>query len=321
MTEPASLRIVFMGSPDFAVPIFEAVARRHAVVLAVTQPDRPAGRGRTLRPPPVKQAAEARGVPVLQPTAVRTWAFRERLAEAAPDALVVAAYGRILPGPVLAVPRLGAWNVHASLLPAWRGAAPIQWSILSGDPETGVTLMRMDEGMDTGDSALQRRIPISEQDTAGSLSERLAALGAEAITEALTGLAQGTLTWTPQDHERASYAPPLKKADGRLDFRQEARAVSCRARGVDPWPGAHAPLQDARGTRTVKLFAPRLCDPSEADAEASPGEILGLDDHGLRVRCGSGAVSFGAVQVPGKRRVDAADAVRGRALQPGQRFE
>lgn len=327
MAASRPFRVVFMGSPEFAVPVFEAVAEAHQVIAAVTQPDRPAGRGRSLRPPPVKVAAEARAVPVIQPRAVRTRSFRDRLSDLGADLFVVAAYGRILPEPLLEVPPLGAYNVHGSLLPAWRGAAPIQWSLLSGDAETGVTIMRMDAGMDTGDIALQRRTPIHDADTAGSLSERLATLGAEAMLEALARLADGRLDCVAQDHARASAAPPLRKADGRLDFSASARAVSCRARGVDPWPGAHATLARHGGSLTVKLFEPRVLPPGAAPPDASPeqatgpGSVLGLDEHGVAVRCGQGVVSFAAVQLPGRRRIAARDAFAGRALRAGQRFE
>jgi len=322
-SEPGSnsppLRVIFMGSPDFAVPVFEAVANAHEVVAVVSQPDRRAGRGRKLRPPPVKVSAQARGVEVLQPTAIKTAAFREALQAYRADVFVVAAYGRILTPALLEVPPKGCWNVHASLLPAWRGAAPIQWALIHGDAETGVTIMRMDAGMDTGDIALQRRIPIRDEDTVATLSTRLSALGAEAILEAIQRLQQGRLETTPQDHHRATRAPMLTKDDGHLDFRQPACEVACRTRGVDPWPGAHARLGTAPDAPRVKLFHPRLADPDAAGVGA-PGELLCLDDHGLVVACGDGAVSFAELQLPGRKRLPAQAVLAGRSLQLGERL-
>ncbi|MFH2010095.1 MAG: methionyl-tRNA formyltransferase [bacterium] len=316
------LRVIFMGSPDFAVPTLEALAERHEVVAVVAQPDRPAGRGRKLTAPPVKTSALARQIPVLQPTRVKTDSFREELVALAADVAVIAAYGRILPAAVLDTPRLGSYNVHASLLPRGRGAAPIQWSIIHGDEQTGVTIMKMDAGMDTGDIALQRTVPISDTDTGGSLSQTLARLGADALLEALERLASGALPLTPQNHAQATQAPMLQKADGRLDWRLSARLVSCRARGVDPWPGAHAHLRsderdehDEHKPRLVKLF-----DPAVTNGAGVSGEILGLDDHGLVVACGEGAVSFAELQLPGRKRLPARAVLAGRALEPGDRL-
>lgn len=306
MTAP--LTVVYMGSAAFAAVVFEAVAERHEIVAAVSQPDRPAGRGRKLTPPPVAVAARLRDIPVLQPTAIRTAAFRERLAALRADVAVVAAYGRILPGPVLETPRLGSYNVHASLLPWGRGAAPIQWAIIDGLQTTGVTVIRMDEGMDTGDIALQRTLEIGPKDTAGSLAERLAVLGAEAMLEGLDRLAAGSLPLTPQDEGAATVARLLTKDDGRLDWTVGARQVSCRARGVDPWPGAHARW----GDQTVKLFGPTI-----AQGDGPPGELLGLGDDGLRVACGEGAVSFAEAQLPGRKRLPAAAVLAGQKLRVG----
>jgi methionyl-tRNA formyltransferase len=248
---------------------------------------------------------------------------------------VVAAYGRILTPAVLDLPALGCWNVHASLLPAWRGAAPIQWSIIAGDRETGISIMKMDAGLDTGDVALQRTEPICEDDTAATLSARLSRLGAESIREALERLREGALPTTPQRDEGATYAPLLTKADGHLDFRATARTVSCRARGVDPWPGAYAQLGDAPDASRIKLFSPRAverpsgdADRDVADREAGdhdaadraspvPGCILGLDAHGLVVACGEGAVSFGELQLPGRKRLPADAVMAGRGLEIG----
>jgi len=297
-----------MGSPAFAATIFEGVADRYEIVAAVTQPDRPAGRGQKLTPPPVKVAATARGIPVHQPTAIKTAAFREWLAALQADVSVVAAYGRILPGPVLETPRLGTYNVHASLLPWGRGAAPIQWAIIDGLQSTGVTIMRLDRGMDTGAIALQRAVEIGPNDTAGSLAERLAVLGAEAMVEGLDRLARAELPLTPQDHGAATVARLLTKADGRLDWAVGAHGVSCRARGVSPWPGAQARWGDL----PVKLFGPTV-----VEGNGAPGTLLALGDHGLIVACGEGAVAFAEVQLPGRRRLPAAAVLAGQKLRVG----
>jgi len=304
-------RVLFMGSPEFAVPTLEALTAYHEVVAAVAQPDRPAGRGRKLTAPPVKTSALAHQIPVLQPTRVKTDSFRAELAALNADVAVVAAYGRILPEAVLETPRLGSYNVHASLLPTGRGAAPIQWSIIQGDEQTGVTIMKMDRGMDTGDIALQHTTPISERDTAGSLSQTLSELGAKAMLEALERLASGELPLIPQDHAQATLAPMLQKTDGRLDWTLPARLVSSRARGVDPWPGAQA----QSGDRLVKLF-----DPVVTSGTGAPGEILDVDEHGYMVACGEGSVSFAELQLPGRKRLPAQAVLAGRSLKPGDRL-
>lgn len=304
-----TLRVVFMGSPAFAATVFEAVADHHEVVAVVSQPDRPAGRGRKLTPPPVKVAALARDLPVLQPTAIKTVAFRERLAALEADVAVVAAYGRILPEQVLETPRLGSYNAHASLLPWGRGAAPIQWALIDGLARTGVTIMRMDAGMDTGDIARQHSLDIGPQDTAGSLAERLASLGAGAMVEALDGLATaGGLALSPQDESAATQARLLTKADGRLVWTAAAHQVSGRARGVDPWPGPHARW----GDQTVKLFGPTV-----RPDRGAPGTLLGVQDAGLVVACGDGAVAFAEVQLPGRKRLAAAAVMAGQKLRTG----
>jgi len=309
----AALRAVFFGSPAFAVPSLRAVAADTTLVAVVSQPDRPAGRGQAATPPAVKVAAAALGVPVIQPEKVRTPETEAALAALGADIFVVVAYGRILPQQLLDLPRLGAWNVHASLLPKLRGAAPIQWSLIRGDSESGVAIMRMEAGLDTGPVAAMRALPIADDDTGGTLSEKLSVLGAGLLSETLPAIAEGRVTLAPQDDARATLAPLLTKADGHLTFDRPARVVSAHARGVDPWPGASAIL----GGEPLKLFAPRVVDsPGEPD-NAQPGEVLGLRPEGLAVACAGGAIAFGELQLPGRRRLPAAAVLAGRPIPAG----
>ena len=304
------LRAVLFGSPAFAVPSLRAVAADTELLAVVSQPDRPAGRGREPAAPAVKVAAAALGVPVLQPEKLRTQDIAATLAAYAADVFVVVAYGRILPQALLDLPRLGPFNVHASLLPKLRGAAPIQWSIIRGDAQTGVSIMRMEAGLDTGPVGATRALAIADDDTAGTLSARLADVGAALLRDTLPAIAGGSLVLTPQDDAAATLAPPLAKSDGRLRFDAAAGAVSAQARGVDPWPGATALLAG----EPLKLFAPRVVD---AAAGGRPGEVLGLRSEGLAVACGEGAVAFGEMQLAGRRRMPAAAVLTGRAIAPG----
>lgn len=306
-----------MGSPAFAVPALEAVRARHDVALVVTQPDRPAGRGKRTSPPPVKVAAERAGIPVMQPRATKKAAFPEALRETSADLGVVVAYGRILTRAALSAFPRGCLNIHASLLPEYRGAAPIPRAIRAGERETGVTIMRLDEGMDTGPILAARREPIRDDDTAASLSERLSALGAELLVEVMADVEAGRAAETPQDEAAATYAPPLSKAEGAIEWSRPAREVRDHIRAMDPWPGAVAAL---RG-EVVALFSPRLAEAAEAGdaAGAAPGEILGARRE-LVIACGEGAIAVGEVRPPGKRRMPAGDFARGRALGPGERF-
>ena len=302
------LRIVFFGSPEFAVPALAAVAERHEVVAVVTQPDRPAGRGAKLQPPAVKAHATARGLPVLQPAKLRDGVIAGKLSALSPDLFVVVAYGRILPPDLLAVPRLGPWNVHASILPRFRGAAPIQWAVIRGEAMTGVTIMRMEEGLDTGPVAALAREPIRADDTASSLAARLAPLGARLLIETMPRIADGSVALREQDHAIATFAPPLTKADGQLDFRQPAHVVSARARGVDPWPGATILLDG----EPAKMFVPTL-----ADGQGQPGEVLGLRPQGLAIACGTGVIAFSEIQLPGHKRMSAKALLSGHPIPPG----
>jgi methionyl-tRNA formyltransferase len=305
------LRTIFMGSPEFAVPTLAALLRTEEVVAVVTQPDKPKGRGQGLQPPAVKTAALAAGVPVLQPERIggeRGAAARAELAALAPELIVVAAYGKILPRALLDLPPLGCLNVHGSILPRYRGAAPIQWAIIRGERETGITIMRMDEGLDTGAMLLTATLPITDDDTAGSLEAKLAPLGAGLLADALVGLKAGALPATPQDHALATLAPRLTKDDGRVDFTLPARAVADRVRGVDPWPGAVTLLNGER----LALFAPRL-----VSGRGAAGAVLGADRDGLLVACGEGAVGFRELQLPGRKRLPAAAFLAGRPVAPG----
>lgn len=312
-------RCVFFGSPAFAVPSLRRLVERAAVDVCavVTQPDRPAGRGQTLNEPAVKEAARRLipGVPVLQPEKIRTGDFEATLRALHADLFVVVAYGRILPPSILDLPRLGPWNVHASLLPRWRGAAPIQWSVIAGDAEAGVAIMRMEEGLDTGPVAAMTRTPIAEEETAGTLAIRLAELGAELLVTTLPRILDGRVVLTAQDETQVTVARLLRKEDGLLDFTQPAQAVAARARGVDPWPGAMATLQGA----PVKLFGARAVGGASAGA-AAPGTVLGIDGDGLRVACGPGVVSFAEVQLAGRKRLPAAVVATGRSIAPGARL-
>ncbi len=306
-----ALRLVFAGTPEFSVPCFEAcLASGAEVVAAYTQPDRPAGRGRRLTPSPVKRAALAAGVAVEQPPSLRPAKVRQALAAYRPDLLVVVAYGLILPREVLAIPRLDCWNVHASALPRWRGAAPIQRAILAGDAETGVDLMRMEAGLDTGPVMLQRRTPIHRDDTGGSLHDRLAALGAELLAEGLRRtLAGESLLATPQPATGVTYAHKLDKAEAKLDFSRPAIELERQVRAFDPWPVAEGVVAG----ETLRIWAARAI---EQDHDAVPGSVLAAGRDGIDLACGSGALRITAVQRAGGKRIGVLDYLNAR---PGLR--
>lgn len=311
-----SYTIVFMGTPDFAVPCLETLHHsRHRVVQVVTQPDRPQGRGRRVYPPPVKTAALRLGLPVVQPQKIKTAEFIETIDRLHPDLMVVVAYGRILPKALLEIPPAGCINVHASLLPLYRGAAPIHWAIINGETETGITTMVMDEGMDTGDILLTATEPIVPEDTAATLHDRLAVLGARVLDDTLERLADGRLTPQPQPHARASLAPILKKEDGLIDWHQPADRIYDRIRGLTPWPGAFTFYDHKR----LKLFKAAV-QPSHGPA-AAPGTILpGFPDE-LRVATGNGLIRLLEVQGESGNRLSTEEYLRGHALPAGTRFE
>jgi len=302
-----SLRVVFAGTPEFAVPCLQACRASGADVVAVyTQPDRPAGRGRKLAASPVKEAALAAGIPVEQPESFKAEADRERLAAYAPDLMVVVAYGLILPRKVLAIPRLGCWNVHASLLPRWRGAAPIQRAILAGDSESGVDLMQMEAGLDTGPVLVERRTPIGADDTGGSLHDRLSALGADALAEGLRRtLAGEILTPRAQPEDGVMYAHKLDKAEARLDFSLAATELERKVRAFDPWPVAEA---DVAGER-LRIWSARAI---EGVPGVPAGEVIAASRAGIDVACAEGALRLTAVQRAGGRRIGAADYLNAR---------
>ncbi len=307
------MRVVFMGSGAFAVPSLEALLDSgHEVAALVTQPDREKGRGQELAAPPTKAVALGRGIPVLQPRRVREPEAREALRGLRPELQVVVAFGQILPKEVIELAPLGTVNVHASLLPRYRGAAPIQWAIARGETETGVTTMRIDEGLDTGPTLLQQRLAIGPEETAAALEPRLARLGADLLLATVRGLADGTLEARPQDHAQATLAPLLRKEDGRVDWSQPAPAVACRARGFFPWPGAFT-FHEAR---LLKLIHVRALDAPAAPA--APGTILGVSPDGLTVACGQGTqLQVIEVQPESRRAMPASAWAAGAHLRPG----
>jgi len=298
------MRAVFMGSPEFALPSLEALAAHHSVVGVVTQPDRPAGRGRKLQPSAVKTRALALGLPVLEPERVRAEASLEQLNSLHPELIVVAAFGQILPASLLAIPARGCLNVHASLLPRWRGAAPIQAAILHGDETSGVTIMRMDVGLDTGPILAQGAAPIQPQETGGELSGRLAALGAKLLMDTLPPYLDGILQPRPQDETLATLAPMLKKADGRLDVRRDAEWLVRQVRAYEPWPGSFLDLQQGR------LLVRRAHSvPPEADGQP-PGTLATIAGFPA-VYTGMGLLVLDLVQPPGKRPMSGEAYLRG----------
>ncbi len=305
-----TLRIVFMGTPDFSVPtLAEVLGAGHEVVAAYTQPSRPAGRGMAERLSPVARFAANAGIPVKSSTSLKREAEQQEFASLNADAAVVVAYGLLLPRPVLAAPRLGCFNLHASVLPRWRGAAPIQRAIMAGDAETGVMVMRMEEGLDTGPVCLAEPVAIGPEVTAGELHDELARRGASLMVRALGGLERGLLECTPQPGEGATYAAKIDKAEAHIDFTRPAREVHNLIRGLSPFPGAWFEATAAGKIERVKVLRAGL-----ADGSGIPGEVL---DDALTVACGSGAVRLLELQRAGKRPMGAADFLRGFSLARG----
>ncbi len=305
------LRIIFMGTPDFAVPSLQAlIDNNENVVAVVTQPDRPKGRGRKLTPPPVKILAQKAGIPVLQPIKVKTKEYLEQLRSFKPDLILVTAYGRILPAAVLALPTLGAINVHGSLLPKYRGAAPVQWAILNGETETGITIMQMDTGLDTGDILLPGCLPILEDDTTASLAPKLAKLGGELLIEALSKLRASQLKPIKQDNSNFSLARLLTKDDGIIDWQQSAWSISCQIRGLDPWPTASTSLQEKR----LRLYSPKLI---QQPCTQKPGTIIKANKEGLLIACGENCLLVSEIQKDGSKRMLVDAFLQGQGIEEG----
>ncbi len=313
------MRVLYIGSGGIGLPVLESLLQPgsgHEVVGVVTQPDKPAGRHQTLTPPPTKVLAEAHGVPVFQPRRIREPGALEPLAALRPEVAVVMAYGQILPKSVLELPTVACINLHASLLPLHRGAAPIQADIVTGQREGGITIIWMDEGLDTGDILLTRPLPIRRRETGGTLHDRLALLAPEALAEALALLAAGAASRTVQDHAHATYAAKLSRESGRLHWEAPARELERTIRAMNPWPAASTTLPDGR---RLKVFS-AICHQRNLPADAAPGTLLRADARGLLVAAGQGALLLREVQPEGKRRMAAGDFLRGNPLAVGERM-
>ncbi len=311
------LRIVFMGTAQLSRASLQALLDWPGcqIVTVVTQPDRRSGRDLQVRPPPVKELALARQLPVLQPERARDEGFIGTVRQLGPDLLVVAAYGQILPQALLDVPRFGSVNVHTSLLPKYRGAAPIQWALLNDEPETGVTIMRMDAGLDTGDILSLERTPLDRTDTAETVHDRLACLGAQLLVRTLPDFVAGKIQGRPQAADQASYAPKIKKEDGRIDWNQSARSIWNRVRGLAPWPGAFTFLPRQPRPDLLKLWHAQV-----AECSGAPGEVLSAGPEGMVVGCGQQSLRLLQVQREGGRRLAAREFLAGHPVTPGTRL-
>ncbi|QFS85246.1 MULTISPECIES: methionyl-tRNA formyltransferase [unclassified Marinobacter] len=308
------MRIVFAGTPDFAATALKALLEAgYNLVGVYSQPDRPAGRGRKLMPSPVKQVALDAGIPVFQPVSLKPEDAQQELAALKPDVMIVAAYGLILPKAVLDIPTHGCLNIHASLLPRWRGAAPIQRAIAAGDPETGITIMQMDEGLDTGDMLLKTSTPIHADDTGGSLHDRLADMGGKAIVGALVQLANSELAPEPQNDADANYAHKLSKEEGHIDWSRSAIEIERLIRAFNPWPGTFTDL----GEQRIRLHQASALDQS---SDKLPGTVISREREGVEVACGTGTLKVTSVQLPGSKAQSISDLINGgkQVLLPGQ---
>lgn len=320
------MRIIFMGTPDFSVGTLEALLEAgHEIVLAVTQPDKPKGRGGKVQFPPVKEAALGHNIPVYQPRRVRERSCVEYLKSFAPDLIVVVAFGQILPKEILDMPKYCCVNVHASLLPKYRGAAPIQWAVINGEKISGVTTMRMDEGLDTGDMIMKTQVELSPGETGGSLFERLSEAGAKLCVETVAAIGQGRAEYTPQDHGLATHTTMIKKQMGEIDFTRPAEELERLIRGLNPWPSAYT----VWGDKTLKIWKASVIEDETHLTEAgctegnstsgkeAPGTIVEVDKNRLLVQTGSGLLSLEEVQLEGKKRMDTAAFLRGCPLEKG----
>ncbi|MDA8412188.1 MAG: methionyl-tRNA formyltransferase [Desulfobacteraceae bacterium] len=308
----SGLRVIFMGTPDFACPTLQKlIDRGEQVVAVVTQPDRPKGRGQHLMPPPVKELAIRHAIPVYQPARVRNPDVIEILRNLSPDVIIVVAFGQILPQSLLDIPPLGCINVHASLLPRYRGAAPLNWCIINGENETGVTTMLMDAGLDTGPMLLKQSTPLDQDEDIVALHDRMSAMGAELLSETLDGLAAGTIVPQQQDDSLSCYAPLLKKEDGRIDWHRDARSIHNLVRGLAVWPVAYTFL----GDQVLKVYRSRV-----GEGDGVPGTVLRADRHGLEVACLKGSLILEEMQLAGRKRLDAASLLAGFAIPVGTLF-
>lgn len=315
------MKIVFMGTPDFAVPSLKALLDAgYRVAGVVTQPDRPKGRGQKLAPPPVKVAALEAGLEVFQPDKIKTAGFVEVLKSLAPDLIVVVAFGQLLSEEILQLPKYGCINVHASLLPKYRGAAPIHWAVINGEPATGVTIMQMDSGLDSGDMIASESIPVLAEDTTGTIHDKLARLGAKLLVQAATDLAAGTARRTPQDHGQSTYAPLLTKEIEKIDWSKSSMEIFNLVRGLNPWPGAYTMI----GKKVLKIWGSRACTtdcipgPVPELADYPPGQVLGnIPDVGFAVATGNGCLAVTEVQLQGSKKMKAEDFMRGHQLPKG----
>jgi len=306
MSKP--LHIVFAGTPDFSVPPLQALLKSdHEVMAVYTQPDRPSGRGRKLLPGPVKSQALDAGIAVYQPDSLKDDTAVQLLRELRPDMMVVVAYGLLLPESVLSIPRLGCVNIHASILPRWRGAAPIQRAIQAGDAESGVSIMRMDKGLDTGPIYLTKKIPLAEDETGGSLHDRLSLLGAEALMEALPGIADGSLKPQEQDEMQATYAAKLEKKEARIDWSRPAEEIERQVRAFNPWPVAFTPYENAN----LRIWDAHAIEGMTAE----PGTVMSATREGVDVSTGKGLLRVTRLQMPGKRAMDAQDFINSQHIQ------
>ena len=305
------MKIVFMGTPDFAVGTLEAIIEAgHEVVLVVTQPDKPKGRSGALQYTPVKECALAHGIEVFQPTKIRLEENVEYLRKYDADIFVVAAFGQILPKSILDMPKHGCINVHASILPKYRGAAPIQWAVINGDAVTGVTIQQMDIGVDTGDIIIIKELAIAEDETGGGLFDKLAVVGAEACVEALEQIANGTATRTPQNHEEATHVSMISKEFGIIDWNKSAVEIERLIRGLNPWPSAYTKLDD----KTFKIWKAAV---KAENTSEKPGTVCKITKDGLDVQTGEGVLSLVEVQLEGKKRMDAGSFLRGYQVEVG----
>ena len=325
------MKIVFMGTPDLAAEVLDTMMKNGCeVTLAVTQPDRPKGRGKSVIKTPVHECADQWGIPVFSPVRVKRPEAVERLREEAPDLIVVAAFGQILSKEILDLPRLGCVNVHASLLPAYRGAAPIQWAVINGEEKSGVTIMQMDEGLDTGDILLQEEIPLVADETGESLYNKMAKLGGELLVKALPMIEQGTLTPVRQDDAASCYAPMLKKEMGNIDWTMPAVKIERLVRGLNSWPGAYTFMNG----KMLKIWGAEVCgaggcggaasaagEPSDVpSAGAEPGTVVGTDKKKIYVSCGEGVLALTEVQYEGKKRMNTQAFLLGAKVEPGQKL-